>query len=500
MFGKRFKGACIALFILSLVLTAAAPAFAGKAITGRDGRIVGGTPAADGAWPWFAGMGDELYGTYELYCGATLVAPQWAVTAAHCTAGITVETDKVALLMGTNTAYEGGNSYPVDQIIDHPDYDSETMDSDISLLHLATPATETPVRVVRQGDPDNITAPGTMGTAIGWGTTSSGGESSTDLLQVSVPIISNTQLTTMYAGEGTITENMMGAGYPEGGKDSCQGDSGGPFVVQDAKGNWVLAGVVSWGTGCADADYPGVYTRVSNFRNWLETNTGALQNPGGDTPNPPQADASAYIPHLTRGQPEWTDYILADNNSNTQASFTVILYSSGKEVFRKEYTIPGHSYYAYDVKTTMSYNADCGMITYDDDSLLSFRVSYSNTSGGTAEFLLSSSASSKLSFLFNNSQPFIGWKGIALMNTSDTAVDVTLTAVYDSAEVDTQTVTVNPYSKIAGYHSSWFSMPLNQIQKIYASGPKTEVLSGISISGSSDNTSLLFATAVDLTH
>lgn len=103
-----------------------------------------------------------------------------------------------------------------------------------------------------------------------WGTTKSGGESPDRLQAVDVPIVSEEECQRAYAGE--ITAGMICAGSPEGGKDSCQGDSGGPLVVRGlSERHWQLAGVVSWGHGCAEPGKYGVCARVSRYLGWIKT-------------------------------------------------------------------------------------------------------------------------------------------------------------------------------------------------------------------------------------
>ena len=88
---------------------------------------------------------------------------------------------------------------------------------------------------------------------------------------VRVPAITN-QVCKQAYGSDAVTDSMICAGYPgEGGKDACQGDSGGPFVCNE-NGNAIIAGVVSWGFGCADANYPGVYARTSLVVDWIQAN------------------------------------------------------------------------------------------------------------------------------------------------------------------------------------------------------------------------------------
>uniref|UniRef100_A0A3Q1EUP0 trypsin n=1 Tax=Acanthochromis polyacanthus TaxID=80966 RepID=A0A3Q1EUP0_9TELE len=87
------------------------------------------------------------------------------------------------------------------------------------------------------------------------------------LQEVNVPIVTNSDCSNSYGG---ITDNMICAGLTEGGKDSCQGDSGGPLVSKNDS-IWVLAGVVSFGNGCAEPNFPGVYARVSQYQSWINS-------------------------------------------------------------------------------------------------------------------------------------------------------------------------------------------------------------------------------------
>merc|ERR1711872_685947 len=104
---------------------------------------------------------------------------------------------------------------------------------------------------------------GTMCTVSGWGTTSEGGSLGRVLQKVDVPVVSDADCRDAY-GVNDVYDSMICAGLPQGGKDSCQGDSGGPFMC----GNQ-LSGIVSWGYGCAEPGYPGVYTQTSYFIDWI---------------------------------------------------------------------------------------------------------------------------------------------------------------------------------------------------------------------------------------
>jgi hypothetical protein len=172
----------------------------------------------------------------------------------------------------------------VEKIIMHAQYNSETNDNDIALLKLKTAATSEAVTRITPKLMQGLKE-GTALTVMGWGNLSTTGEQFPDKLnQVQVPLVSNASCKTSYSN---LTENMLCAGYTQGGKDSCQGDSGGPLVYQ-LDGKWHQVGVVSFGQGCAEANYPGVYTRVENYADWITaqmqgSNTGDAGTDTGNT-------------------------------------------------------------------------------------------------------------------------------------------------------------------------------------------------------------------------
>ena len=122
----------------------------------------------------------------------------------------------------------------------------------------------TPISYVSASETSLYTA-GTTARILGWGTTSSGGSSSNQLRTATVPTVSNSTCSTAY-GSSYISSDMVCAGYTSGGVDTCQGDSGGPLIIGGK-----LAGITSWGYGCADAGYPGVYTRLTTFSSLVTT-------------------------------------------------------------------------------------------------------------------------------------------------------------------------------------------------------------------------------------
>ncbi|NXL96215.1 TRY3 protein, partial [Alectura lathami] len=149
------------------------------------------------------------------------------------------------------------------RIIRHPQYSSSSLDNDIMLIKLAT-AVEYSTDVQPIALPSSCAEAGTECLISGWGNILSYGSYYPEILQcLNAPILTEQECEDAYPGE--ITSNMICVGYLEGGKDSCQGDSGGPVAC-----NGELQGIVSWGYGCAQRGYPGVYTKVCNYVDWIQ--------------------------------------------------------------------------------------------------------------------------------------------------------------------------------------------------------------------------------------
>lgn len=251
-------------------------------------RIVGGNETKVLEYPWTAPL---LYNG-RFYCAASLINDLYVLTAAHCTAGFRKEKMVVRFLEHDRALKN--ETVTVDrkiaEIIRHQRYNPGNYDNDIAMLKLDKRIDlSSAVKRLRDdnGSTENEDDKGIRpvclpekgrtytnytGIVTGWGTTEEGGSVSNILQQVSVPIISNEHCRTT-AYKNRITENMLCAGYLEGGKDACQGDSGGPLHVMEQDKRFYEVGVVSWGEGCAREDRPGVYTRVNRYLTWINSNT-----------------------------------------------------------------------------------------------------------------------------------------------------------------------------------------------------------------------------------
>lgn len=162
----------------------------------------------------------------------------------------------------------------------HPNYAKTTVDNDIALLRLASPITYTPYalpvclpnRVLAERDLWSVS----MHTVSGWGRRSEHGPTSNVLRRTKIPRL-RTQTCIEESGVA-LTKNMFCAGYLDGRTDSCKGDSGGPLVTEYRKTVFLL-GIVSWGKGCARPGNYGIYTRVSNYLEWIHNRTATSNQP-----------------------------------------------------------------------------------------------------------------------------------------------------------------------------------------------------------------------------
>lgn len=252
-------------------------------------RIVGGQLADPGEYPWQVALigsnsDDEFYwGAGYQFCGGALIDPYWVLTAAHCVTeddhsqSPASSIDIVAGLYNLEFPASGFQRKDVAQIIRHPNYDDNTLDHDIALMRLTAPVTlggsgATATATIALAPADIGSLVNATSWVTGWGKTRvSPVEYPTQLHEVSLPIISNAKCSLTWGG---ITAGNICAGNGTG-KDSCSGDSGGPLVINQG-GTWIHIGVVSSGAA-ACGDYPGIYTRTSYYRSWIDANLAPVQ-------------------------------------------------------------------------------------------------------------------------------------------------------------------------------------------------------------------------------
>ncbi|CAF1114080.1 unnamed protein product [Adineta steineri] len=231
-------------------------------------RIIGGEIASNHTWDWIVSF--QSNGAHR--CGASLLTSEYAVTAAHCTVALLPLMPNLTIVAGTNYLTDSSNTAvqrrSIINMFTHPNYKNGTFVNDIAILQFA------PLNISSDFNIGFICLPqinhdpfqtNTSLIAIGWGVTSTAANANASdfLEQVTVQVFSSTS-SDCQRSNITNTTVQFCAGVSEGGKDTCRGDSGGPLMafVDNA---WVLAGITSFGQGCAQAGYLGVYTRVSSF-------------------------------------------------------------------------------------------------------------------------------------------------------------------------------------------------------------------------------------------
>uniref|UniRef100_A0A8C3HS80 Serine protease 56 n=1 Tax=Chrysemys picta bellii TaxID=8478 RepID=A0A8C3HS80_CHRPI len=236
--------------------------------TAAKGKIVGGSVAPRGAWPWLVSV--RLGG--ELMCGGVLVGATWVLTAAHCFAGNRNELAWTVVVGDYDLTKwdEGEQVLPVNRIITHPKFNPKTFHSDMALLELGRPVAPSAwlSPVCLPNGPEEP-GPGTPCYIAGWGSLYQEGPSAEVVMEARVPVLSQDACRSAL-GKELLTNAMFCAGYLAGGIDSCQGDSGGPLTCQESGSQQsVLYGITSWGDGCGEQGKPGVYTRVTAFADWI---------------------------------------------------------------------------------------------------------------------------------------------------------------------------------------------------------------------------------------
>jgi len=287
-------------------------------------RIVGGETSDSGEWPAIVSLKGKY--TSKHFCGGTLIAQQWVLTAAHCVfdyQDLLVSSSDITATVGEYNlkSIPATPSTKIEQIFTHPDYDSITQANDIALLKLSTPlAKETVTMLDLQSTLESIALQHPV-TALGWGSTVATADglpaSYPDILrEVEVRLFTDQECTESLGKN--YTKEMICAGVPEGGKDACQGDSGGPLMVMSNGGGQQI-GIVSWGVGCASPEAPGVYTRLALYSDWINSISKTMS-----------ITTSTEFLFIAIGNSD-SKQITVDNNSDSDASFTYEI--EGSEYF-----------------------------------------------------------------------------------------------------------------------------------------------------------------------
>ncbi|XP_015745547.2 plasma kallikrein isoform X1 [Python bivittatus] len=236
----------------------------------QQSRIVGGSNSSVGEWPWQVSLHTKL-SIQSHHCGGSIISDQWILTAAHCLEDIplTEHWHVYSNILKQSEITNETTFFKVQKMIIHPRYEISEAGYDIALLKLDTPMNfsvlQQPVCLPSQEEMNM--AKYTECWVTGWGYTKERGTIEDTLQKVKIPIMPNAECQFQYP-EHRITDKMLCAGYPEGGKDACQGDSGGPMSCK-FQNSWYLVGITSWGEGCARPGQPGVYTNVAKFVDWI---------------------------------------------------------------------------------------------------------------------------------------------------------------------------------------------------------------------------------------
>lgn len=310
---------------------------------GTNEKIVGGTEATPGSYPFQAAIlrvattNGKVTG-FSPMCGGTVLTSRWILSAAHCFvegAGGKVEglrsTKNLVVHVGNTSLLAEDDErdwIPIKRIVAHPKYVTGTNVNDIALVELER-APKRGVKVQQVTVVTRDTEPAVLPEQaelriIGWGTTSEGGRPSPDLLETRLTAVDrnrcNRVLTSALVGSpdarraledlsyvfnltpaarrtleqqlpqigGVVTPQMFCAGAAVDGVDTCQGDSGGPILSRKDDGSLVQVGIVSFGIGCGHAEFPGVYTRLALYIDWIKASI-APPSPPPAAPANPQA-------------------------------------------------------------------------------------------------------------------------------------------------------------------------------------------------------------------
>uniref|UniRef100_A0A8C7BQZ8 Transmembrane protease serine n=1 Tax=Neovison vison TaxID=452646 RepID=A0A8C7BQZ8_NEOVI len=231
-------------------------------------RIADGYPAKKADWPWQASL--QMDGIH--FCGASLISEEWLLTAAHCFD--IYKNPKLWMASFGTTLNPPLMRRKIQSIIIHENYAAHKHEDDIAVVKLSTPVLfSNDVGRVCLPDATFEVLPQSSVFVTGWGALKVNGPFPNSLRQVEVEIISNDICNQVHVYGGAVSSGMICAGFLTGKLDACEGDSGGPLVIARDRNIWYLIGIVSWGIDCGKKNKPGIYTKVTRYRDWIKSKT-----------------------------------------------------------------------------------------------------------------------------------------------------------------------------------------------------------------------------------
>lgn len=245
---------------------------------GESPKIIGGIDAPIYGQPWQVSLVIPwIKDSREAhFCGGALIGSEWLVTAAHCVENL--QPEDLEVITGTVTLNNKNTRTPVIKIISNPDFDPETFDNDIALVRIPPiknfDRNSSPIKLISKNQENNISSNESV-RVTGWGADKVDGDAVARLKKIDIPLISRKRCNDIRSYNGDVSSLMLCAGtIPRVDKntiiqDACQGDSGGPLVASFDSSEPLLAGIVSWGKGCAEPNKFGVYTRIPPQTKWI---------------------------------------------------------------------------------------------------------------------------------------------------------------------------------------------------------------------------------------